>query len=191
MAATSDTAIPIWLHDLQRGRRRAKERAFESFLDVWHERLYAYCRRMMGNHEDAADVTQETLIQVFKSAGQFEGRSAFSSWVFAIASRKALDALKRRNRDRTIGLEEGFLQAKAALQADALFSGDDAEVRLHAAIATLPARQRQVFNLRYYEGLPFAEIAGMTGITEGSLKASYHHAAQKIKSHLTTSFDFA
>jgi RNA polymerase sigma-70 factor (ECF subfamily) len=189
MAAPPDTSVPIWLPDLQRGRRRAKERAFEAFLDAWHERLYAHCRRMMGNHEDAADVTQETLIQVYKSASQFEGRSSFSTWVFTIASRKSLDALKRRKRDRTIAFEDAYSEAHAALQSDVHFSGDDAELQLHAAIAALPPRQRQVFNLRYFEELPFSQIAALTGTTEGSLKASYHHAAQKIKSFVTTSLE--
>lgn len=182
---------PIWLHDLQHGRKRAKERAFNAFLEVWHQRLYAYSRRMMGNHEDAADVTQEVLVQVFKSAHQFAGRSAFSSWVYAVAGRKALDALKKRNRERTLDFDESYTLARAALQADALFSGDEAELALHAAIAALPPRQRQVFTLRYFDGLPFAEIASITGTSEGNLKAAYHHAATKIKSFVLTSFEFA
>jgi RNA polymerase sigma factor (sigma-70 family) len=178
-------ATPIWLHDLQHGRRSAKERAFEAFLDAWHARLYAFIRRMMGNHEDAADVTQETLIQVFRSASQFQGRSAFSTWVYTIASRKALDAIEKRNRLRTLNFDELFVANEVALQSDVGFNGDEVERRLHAAVAALPPRQRQVFTLRYFEGLSFAEIAEMTDLSEGSLKASYHHAAAKIKLHVT------
>lgn len=180
-----ETAIPIWLNDLQHGRRKEKERAFRSFLDTWHQRLYHFVRRLMGNHDDAADVTQETLIAVFRSAAQFEGRSAFSTWVYTIASRKALDALEKRSRQQTIGFEEAFHAAEVALMADAHFSGDEVERQLHAAVAALPPRQRQVFVLRYFENLPFAEIAAATGVSEGSLKASYHHAALKIKQHVT------
>lgn len=178
-------ATPIWLHDLQHGRRKAKERAFEAFLDAWHARLYSYIRRMMGNHEDAADVTQETLIQIYRSAERFEGRSAFSTWVFTIASRKALDALEKRNRQRTLDFDEAYPLAHAALAADVLFTGDEIERRLHAAVIALPPRQRQVFTLRYFENLPFAAIAELTNLTEGSLKASYHHAVKKITQHVT------
>ncbi len=177
--------IPIWLHDLQHGRRKAKERAFEAFLDAWHARLYRYIRRMMGNHEDAADVTQETLIQVYRSAERFEGRSAFSTWVYTIASRKALDALEKRNRHRTLEFDEAFAQARTTLATDVLFTGDEIERRLHAAVVALPPRQRQVFTLRYFEALPFADIAEMTDLTEGALKASYHHAVKKITQHVT------
>lgn len=176
--------VPIWLFDLQHGKRKAKERAFERFLDDWHRPIYACVRRMLGNHEDAADATQETLIQVFKSAGQFEGRSAFSTWVYAIATNKAHDALKKRQRHRSLNLEEAFLEASEALQSDPWFDGDEAMRRLHAAIEVLPARQNQVFVLRYFESLSYAEISEILGTSEGSLKASFHHAAAKIKSHV-------
>jgi RNA polymerase sigma factor (sigma-70 family) len=179
-------AHPIWLAALQNGHHQAKEKAFMAFLDVWHVRIYEFIRRMMGNHEDAQDVTQETLVQVFKSAHQFKGQSAFSSWVFTIASRKSLDALKRRKRTMPLEFDDAFAIADADLQSDALFSGDEAERWLHAALAALPPRQRQVFTLRYFEALPYSEIASMTGTSEGSLKASYHHAVVKIKGKIAT-----
>lgn len=179
-----DRTFPVWLHDLQHGRRKAKERAFESFLDAWHERIYHCHRRMLGNHEDAADATQETLVQVFNSAAQFAHRSAFSTWVYTIATRKALDALERRKRQRTLSFEEAYLERERALEADPLFDGDETARQLHAAIEALPSRQNQVFVLRYFEELPYSEIAEMTGISEGSLKASYHHAVAKIKSQV-------
>jgi len=182
-----DRTFPIWLHDLQHGRRKAKERAFEAFLDAWHERIYLCSRRMLGNHEDAADATQEVLIQVYKSAEQFAHRSAFSTWVYAIATRKALDALERRKRHRSCTFDEAFFESERALQVDPFFDGDDAARNLHAAIQALPARQNQVFVLRYFEELSYAEIAEMTGVSEGSLKASYHHAVAKIKSQVILS----
>lgn len=178
---------PDWLNHLQSTASRAdRERAFRAFLHEWQVPIYRFARRMVDSHEAADEVTQETLIQVYKSIDSFRGDSAFSTWVFSIANRKALDFIRSTARRWKLfqRLPEDFNDHLRALEADAHFTGSEAELKLHAAIATLPPRQRQVFVMRYFEDLAYQEIAQITSLTEGALKASYHHAASKIRRHI-------
>jgi RNA polymerase sigma-70 factor (ECF subfamily) len=73
----------------------------------------------------------------------------------------------------------------AALQSDVLFSGDEIQARLQTAIALLPEKQKAVFIMRYYDDLKYEEMSEITGTSVGALKASYHHAVQKIEAYLT------
>lgn len=178
---------PDWLDNLRSTTPAAqREQAFRAFLKEWQVPIYRFARRMVISHEDADEVTQESLIQVFKSIDSFRGDSAFSTWVFSIANRKAIDHLRRTSRRWGLfqRMPEDFSDHVKALEADAQFTGSEAELKLHAAIATLPPRQRQVFVMRYFEDLAYAEMAQITRLTEGALKASYHLAVAKIKKHI-------
>lgn len=172
---------PVWLEELQHpSSSQAKEQAFRALIADFQRPIYAHVRRMLGNHADADDATQETFIQVYRSIGSFRGEAPVRAWIFAIAGRKALDALARRKRPE-LPLDVAFDRASENLAADPFFDGDAAERALHAAVLALPDRQRQVFVLRYFEALPYADIAAATGVSEGALKASYHHAAEKVR----------
>lgn len=178
---------PDWLKHLRTTTPRPeRERAFREFLNVWQVPIYRFARRMVDSHEAADEVTQETLIQVYKSIDSFRGDSSFSTWVFSIANRKALDSIRSTARRWTLfrRLPEDFNDHLRGLEADVHFTGSEAELKLHAALATLPPRQRQVFVMRYFEDLAYKEIAQITSLTEGALKASYHHAVAKIKQHI-------
>ena len=175
---------PEWLFDLSpTAPADRRERAFRAFLATWQQPIYRFIRRMVLTHEDADDVTQETLVQVARSVDSFRGEAAFSTWLYQIANRKALDhiAAKQRRAARWTRWAPQMEDRLAALSADPHFDGEDAERRLHAGLACLPPRQKQVFILRYFEEMPYAEMAIITQRSEGSLKASYHHAAEKLK----------
>jgi len=176
---------PVWLEELQHPTSSAaREQAFRALIAEYQRPVYQHVRRMLGNHADADDAVQETFIQVHRSVSGFRGEAPLRAWIFAIAGRKALDLLARR-RVRERSFDEAFEQASTALAADPYFDGDAAARALHAAVLALPERQRQVFVLRYFEALPYAEIAAATGVTEGALKASYHHAAEKVRRFVT------
>ncbi|MGA1374051.1 MAG: RNA polymerase sigma factor [Flavobacteriales bacterium] len=179
------TGQPVWLEELQHPRSSAaRERAFRQLIAEFQLPVYRPVRRLLGNHADADDATQETFIQVHRSIGSFRREAPFQAWILTIAGRKALDLIARR-RTREMSLDMAFEQAERALVADPLFHGDAAERALHAAVLALPERQRQVFVLRYFDEVPYAEIATTTGVTEGALKASYHHAAEKVRRFVT------
>ena len=141
-------------------------------------------RRLLRNHADADDATQEVIIQVYQSISTFQRKSKFSTWLMSIAYRKGIDAIRKIKARPWVSLEEIFQHACDQLHADPLFDANEAEVKLQAAIETLPPRQRQVFVMRYFDERPFAEIVSITGKSEGALKASFHHAQKKIHAYL-------
>jgi RNA polymerase sigma-70 factor (ECF subfamily) len=133
-------------------------------------------RRLLGNHEDAADAAQTTFIKVHTSLHTFAFKSKLSSWIFTISTRQGLDLIRRRR-----VTEDDFETHLACLQSDLYFDGDEATARIHAAVLTLPDKQRAVFILKYFEGLDYKSISEATSTSVGALKASYYHAKQKIK----------
>ena len=78
-------------------------------------------------------------------------------------------------------IEEGMLQN---MQSDPYFDGDEAQLKLQKAILTLPEKQRLVFNMRFYEEMPYEEMSNILGTSVGALKASYHHASKKVEDFL-------
>lgn len=182
---------PIWIKNLSStAPAPARELAFRQLLKEWHRPIYRYCRRMLFSHEDADDVTQETFIQVSKSVDSIRHEAAFSNWLYRIAHRKCLDHLAKTKRSKIFNPDatsESHDMQLARLESDPWFVGDEAEKKLQASIHSLPPRQKEVFVLRYFEDMGYAEMAQILSLSEGSLKASYHHAVQKIKRHINLS----
>lgn len=176
---------PEWIDGLCNDDSSKRARAFQAMMDVWHQPVYRFTRTLLGQHEDAADATQETFIQVLRSIGSFRREAKFSTWVFTIARRKALDLLRQRKRIEHLNEELAFEAQLHTLQTDPLFDGDRALQRLHAAVLTLPERQKEVFTLRYFNEMPFGELAQILDLSEGSVKASYFHAKEKIMERVT------
>ena len=175
---------PHWLHDLKETEGLPRERAFAAMMAEWHVPIYSFLRNMLGEHDDAADATQESFIQVLRSISSFRGESKFSTWLYTIARRKGLDALRTRKQLAMRQAHPDALHWELKLQSDPYFDGEDLERKLHAAVQALPSRQREVFILRYFQALPYAEIAELTGTTEGAAKASFFHAKSKIQNEL-------
>mgnify|MGYP002629147068 CR=1 FL=1 len=172
---------PDWLDGMTDSNPHIRSQSFEGFMNAWQKPIYFYMRRLLMNHQDADDASQEVIIQVFKSIDSFQKKSTFSTWLITIAYRKAMDAMRKRKTHAWTSLDATNQAALSHLNEDALFDADEAERRLHSAIANLPPRQRQVFILRYFDELSFREIAAISGKTEGALKASFHHAVKKVR----------
>jgi len=153
-----------------------RNHAFNVLLDTLQQPIYFHLRRLLGNHEDAADAAQTTFIKVHTSLHTFAFRSKLSSWIFTISTRQGLDLIRKRR-----VTEDDFETHLACLQSDLYFDGDEATARIHAAVLTLPDKQRAVFILKYFEGLDYKSISDATSTSVGALKASYYHAKKKIK----------
>ena len=180
---------PDWLSDLRDATGLRRERAFAAMMQAWHVPIYSFLRGMLSEHEDAADATQETFVQVLRSIDTFRGEAKFSTWLYTIARRKGLDALRSRKQLSLRHAHPDAADWEARLEADPFFDGDEAERRLHAALQVLPARQREVFTLRYFQEMAYADIAELTGTSQGAAKASYFHAKNKVQDHLVSSTD--
>ncbi len=161
-----------------------RSRAFEELVNVYKKRLYWHIRRIVLNHEDADDVLQNTFIKVFKNIEGFNSNSKLYTWMYRIATNEALSFL--RSKSKKMGLSNGELQDKMIqnLQADVYFEGDEIQLRLQKAIATLPEKQKLVFQMKYFEELKYGEISEILETSVGGLKASYHLAVKKLESYL-------
>ncbi len=161
------------------------ERGFRLLMSRYQEPLYRHVRRMLYDHDDANDVIQNTFIKVFRNIERFEGKSKLFTWLYRIATNEAISFLNNRQRKETDTIDNAdnsFLANQ--LRADTFFDGDEIELKLQQAIAILPDKQRTVFNLRYYDELPYEEMSEVLGTSVGALKASYHHAVKKVEGFL-------
>jgi len=159
------------------------ERGFRLLMGTYKERLYWHIRRMVVVHEDADDVLQNTFVKIYRGVLQFEEKSKLYTWLYRIATNEAISFLQSRNRRMANSLDDGEGMLAARLRADAWFDGDTVQQQLQEAIARLPDKQRTVFNLRYYNEMPYEEMSRVLDTSVGALKASFHHAAKKIETH--------
>ncbi len=158
-----------------------KERAFTLILKKYQERLYWHIRRMVVDHEDANDVLQNMFIKVWGGLENFREDSQLYTWMYRIATNECLTHLEKQKRRVSVSIddEDGGLEDK--IKASENFDANKLEWKLQLAIQQLPEKQRLVFNLRYYDELPYEEMSKILETSEGALKASYHHAAKKIE----------
>jgi RNA polymerase sigma-70 factor, ECF subfamily len=163
----------------------SRKKAFEHLVDSYQKPVYFFIRRMVLDHYDADDVTQNTFIKAWRGLDNFRGDSKLSTWLFRIATNEAITFINKRKKLMGISLDDVEHALPIALQSDVLYDGDEIQQKLQAAIATLPEKQKAVFILKYYEEKKYTEIAEITGTSVGALKASYHHAVNKIEKFIT------
>ncbi|MCT4623865.1 MAG: sigma-70 family RNA polymerase sigma factor [Schleiferiaceae bacterium] len=163
--------------------KKAFEQAFNVVVDEYQQRLYWHIRRMVTDHDDANDVLQNTFIKIWKALPRFKGQSKFYTWAYRIATNESITFINKRKDDASF--DEMAFGISQNLEADAFFDGDEAQRKLHAAVAALPEKQKAVFNLKYFEELKYDEISEIMETSVGALKASYHHAVKKIEEFLS------
>lgn len=158
-----------------------KEAAFTSIIKKYQEKLYWHIRRMVVDHEDANDVLQNVFIKVWKGLLNFREDSQLYTWLYRIATNESLTFLEQQKKRMAVSFDklEGNLTNK--IKADENFDARRLEWKLQLAIQQLPEKQRIVFNLRYFDEMPYEEMSRVLETSEGALKASYHHAAKKIE----------
>ena len=144
-----------------------QEAAFNQIVETYTERLYWHIRRFLCSHEDTHDLQLYT-------------------WLYRIATNEVLNHLRRQKVRAMISLDSasGILSRK--IDEDPYFNGDKLQRELHKAMLKLPEKQRIVFSLRYFDEMKYEDIALITGTSVGALKASYHHAYNKIKREIET-----
>ena len=165
--------------ELVEAARDGDVRAFGRLVELHQPRLYGMLAKMTGDAELALDLTQDAFIRAWEGLGGFEGRAAFSTWLYRIAVRLAYDARRQENRS-----EDPEALTRVADPApgpdDRLERSVEAE-ELRRRIDALPAMQRAVVVLRTYNDLPYREIAKILETTEGSARVSFHHAIARLK----------
>jgi RNA polymerase sigma factor (sigma-70 family) len=179
LTVATDTELLIQFRDPV-----TKERAYTAIIKKYQEKLYWHIRRMVVDHDDANDVLQNVFIRVWKGLENFREDSQLYTWLYRIATNESLTFIEQQKKRSTVSLndDEGGLSNK--VRADQHFDFQKLEWKLQLAIQQLPDKQRVVFNLRYYDEMPYEEMSKVLETSEGALKASYHHAVKKIEDYL-------
>ncbi len=157
------------------------QEGFRLLLSHFQERIYWHVRKFVLYHEDTNDVVQNTFIKVYKSIGKFRKESRLYTWIYRIATNEAITFMKQKHKYDIISMDEQVENVGERLQADPFFDGDAAQIILQKALAQLPDKQRLVFNMKYFDNMPYKEISEILETSVGALKASYHHAVKKIE----------
>jgi len=162
-----------------------KDQAFKVLLELYKERLYWHIRNIVKSHDDTDDVLQNTFIKIFKNIDNFKGDSKLFSWMYRIATNESITFINKKAKRLQVSNEEVQRLAINNLKSDVYFEGNDIQIKLQKAIATLPKKQQLVFNMKYFEDIKYKDMSEMLETSEGALKASYHIAVKKIEGYLT------
>jgi RNA polymerase sigma-70 factor (ECF subfamily) len=176
LAATSDTELLIQFRN-----PLTKEKAFTAIIKKYQEKLYWHVRRMVIDHDDANDVLQNVFIKVWNGLENFREDSQLYTWLYRIATNECLTFLEQQKKKSAVSLSDVEAGLANKITADKNFDANRLEWKLQLAIQQLPEKQKIVFNLRYYDEMPYDEMSRVLETSEGALKASYHHAVKKIE----------
>lgn len=163
---------------------REREFAFTQLVKKYQQKLYWHIRRIVISHEDADDVIQNTFIKIWKNLHNFKGESQLYTWFYRIATNESITFINNRKKRVVVSMDDTDEHLINTLKADKNFNASAAEWKLQQAILMLPEKQRIVFNLRYFDEMPYEEMSKILDTTEGALKASYHHAVKKVEDYL-------
>lgn len=157
---------------------------FNMLVRGYQQRIYWMVRKMVIDHDDADDITQEVFIKVHRAIDSFREDSQLYTWLYRIATNECLTFLSKKRRRFFLPIEDVSQELIVKIDSMPSVGGDEIQKKLQKALLTLPDKQRLVFNLKYFEEMPYEEMARVTGTSEGALKASYHHAVKKIEEFL-------
>jgi RNA polymerase sigma factor (sigma-70 family) len=164
-----------------------REQAFTGIIKKYQEKLYWHIRRMIVDHDDTNDVLQNMFIKVWKGLENFREDSQLYTWLYRIATNESLTFLSQQKKRNTVSMNDVENGLSNKLKSDSNFDANKLEWKLQLGIQKLPEKQRLVFNLRYYDEMPYEEMSKVLDTSEGALKASYHHAAKKIEEFILNS----
>ena len=161
--------------------------AFGEVIRIYSEPLYRQIRRMVQTHDDANDLLQNTFLKAWQSIENFRGDAKLSTWLHKIAINESITFLEKERKRLGLSIDDEESHLVNLIEADTYVDGDELERRLRRAIATLPEKQRLVFNMRYYDEMKYEQMSEILGTSVGALKASYHLAVKKIEQYFDES----
>lgn len=160
------------------------DESFRALISEHKVRLYWHVRTIVKIHEDADDVLQNTFIKVFKNIKKFKGDSKLFSWMYRIATNESITFLNKKAKKMKLSDKELNDYLLDSLESDVYFEGSKIQIELQKAIEELPQQQKIVFNMRYFEEIPYEEMSEILNSSVGALKSNYHHARKKVEKFL-------
>ncbi len=159
-----------------------RQTSFTLLIERYQKRIYFGARKLTGgDHDEADEIAQETFVKVYEALDSFRSEAKVYTWMYRIMMNAVIHKSRRKKIRKDVDLDE----VAEVLEADGHSPIEQLEKReltslIEQAIETLPEKQREVFIMRFYEEMPYDEIAEITGTSVGGLKANYFHAIKKI-----------
>jgi RNA polymerase sigma-70 factor (ECF subfamily) len=162
-------------------QQNTKEKAFKILMQQYQKPLYAHIYRYVCNHEDTNDILQNAFIKIWKSIDSFRNDCALYSWLYRIAGNEAITFINKKNKKLTVNIDQTTAANAAVLDSE---NSGEIEQKFQLALYQLPAKQKQVFIMRYYDEMPYEKMSEILETSIGALKSSYHHAVKKMEEFL-------
>lgn len=165
--------------------RATKDAAFTEIVERYQKRIYFAARKMVhGDHDEADEIAQETFVKAYDALSTFRGEAKLYTWLYRIMMNAAIQRSRKAKSRPMVDLESiQELAEEGVAPEDQLLKSETTRL-IESAIKTLPPKQQRVFMMRFYEELPYEEIATIVGTSVGGLKANYFHAVRKIGDYL-------
>ena len=157
---------------------------FNLLVREYQERIYWHVRKMVVDHDDADDLTQDIFVKVWKNLDKFREDAKLYTWIYRIATNECLTFLNKKKKKFFIPINDVSAELSNKIDEGHNLDGDEIQLKLQKALLKLPDKQRLVFNMKYFDEMKFTEIAEITETSVGALKASYHLAVKKIEENL-------
>jgi RNA polymerase sigma factor (sigma-70 family) len=158
--------------------------AFNQLVRKYQQKIYWHIRKMVIDHDDADDLTQEVFIKVWRNLENFRQDAQLYTWLYRIATNECLTFLSSKRKKFFLPLNDVAAELSEKIDSSPTISGEEIQLKLQKALLKLPDKQRLVFNMKYYDELKYEEMSEILGTSVGALKASYHHAVKKIEEFL-------
>lgn len=166
--------------------RNGSQNAFNILIRKYQKKIYWIVRKMVVDHDDADDITQEVFIKLHGSLNEFRGESKFFTYLYKIAMNYSLNHLNRKKRENMRSADISSVDIESDDKPfDTVIDEEERTKLLEEAIKSLPEQQRAVFNMRYYDDLSYEEISKLLERSVGGMKANYFHAVRNIQKFLS------
>jgi len=159
---------------------KGDERALEEFYGRFERRILAFAQQRLNDPASASDILNEVMLEIWKSASRYEGRSSVATWVLSITRHRLIDRLRQQGGRVFEDIDEVSLMADVPSAEEALAGAADASA-VRACIEQLPAAQREAIHLAFFEDRSYAEIAQIMDCPEGTVKTRVYHAKRILK----------
>ena len=189
-AANISTASVLTDEEIVERVRAGDTASFELIMRRYNQRLYRVCRSILGDDDEAEDVTQDAYVRAYLHLEQFDGRARFSTWLTKIAVHEALSRRRKRQRLVEIDAASDFTENRMDLKSRAPSPEQDVltqtmKIVLEAAVERLPQSYRSVFMMRDVEGMSTAETADCLNLSEEAVKVRLHRARALLRKDIT------
>ena len=165
----------------------SKNKGFKILVDLYHEKTYWMIRKMVLSHDSANDVLQNTYIRIFKGIENFKEKSKLSTWIYRIAYNECIRFLSTESKLKKVELDSNDDNYSRKLYADEYFDAESLSLKFHQILSELSLRQRNIFNMKYFDELKFSEISKITDMNINTIKSIYYSVENIIKKEIDES----